>query len=108
MSKPKTIPSSLSKPKKAITIKEIKFWLEGISEFQDAGWVPNSEQWRTIKDKIMSLKEEPVSQFVHNHTNNFTPQPQPVSRPLVDVEPTEPSLLRSHSHESDGYHHPFA
>ena len=45
------------KSTKPITVQEIKFWLSGILEFQDEGWLPNREQWENIKEKIMSLDE---------------------------------------------------
>lgn len=44
--------------KKDTTITEIQYWLQGILEFGGDGWVPNSDQWETIKEKIMSLVED--------------------------------------------------
>ena len=44
---------------RAISAKELKFWLEGILEFQDDNWVPNREQWKNIQDKIFNLQETP-------------------------------------------------
>ena len=43
---------------KARTLEEFKNWLEGLEEFQDDGWIPNSEQWETIKGSIYLIKEE--------------------------------------------------
>jgi hypothetical protein len=62
-------PKKAAGTKKTITIKEIKFWLEGITEFQDDDWVPNAEQWRTVREKIMSLKED-SSEVVYTNSNN--------------------------------------
>lgn len=46
-----------TKSNKTVSVQEIKYWLSGIIEFQDKGWIPNKEQWENIKDKIMSLDE---------------------------------------------------
>jgi hypothetical protein len=42
---------------RAITPKELKFWLEGILEFQTKDWIPNAEQWKAIQEKIFNLDD---------------------------------------------------
>lgn len=55
-----------TKKKEEVTVSALKSWLDGIMEFQAADWVPDKSQWKTVVEKIQSLKEvEPV------------PQPQP-------------------------------
>lgn len=34
-----------------------KAWLAGIEEMQGEDWHPNAEQWKRIKDKLMSVEE---------------------------------------------------
>lgn len=34
-----------------------KAWLAGIEEMQGEDWYPNAEQWRRIKEKLMSVEE---------------------------------------------------
>lgn len=46
------------KQKAKLTIKEFQTWLEGIMEFQSSDWSPNKEQWDSIYDRIMNLKQE--------------------------------------------------
>lgn len=64
-STPKPIKSKPSKTKaklaikKDTTITEMQYWLQGILEFGGDGWVPNADQWETIKEKIMTLVEDP-------------------------------------------------
>ena len=42
---------------KTITVKEFRYWLEGVEEMQDSAWVPNPVQWRRIRDKINDIEE---------------------------------------------------
>lgn len=34
-----------------------KAWLSGIEEMQGDDWVPNIEQWKRIKEKLMAIEE---------------------------------------------------
>lgn len=63
--------------KKEYTLAEFKAWLEGIEELQPANWAPDSNQWKTIRDKLMNIVEEEV--VVETHTPAPAPQ-QPVYR----------------------------
>lgn len=54
MAKKKMKAQAESRP---ISAKELKFWLEGILEFQDDKWIPNAVQWKSIQDKIFNLEE---------------------------------------------------
>lgn len=63
-----------------ISPKELKFWLEGILEFQDENWIPNREQWKNIQEKIFNLQEiyevahiAPSSQKTSQIENVFAP-----------------------------------
>lgn len=53
---------------KKLTVTELKFWLSGILEFQTNEWIPNKNQWETIKNKIFELEEQ---QVVIQHSNVF-------------------------------------
>lgn len=44
---------------KAVTVQELKNWLEGVLDFQEEGWAPNTDQWEKIKKKIFNLEESP-------------------------------------------------
>lgn len=65
---------------RAISAKELKFWLEGILEFQDDNWVPTAEQWKNIQDKIFSLQDTP--EFIQSQPT-YVPQAQPRGAPVV-------------------------
>lgn len=108
--KPKTKAKKLA-IKKATTITEIKYWLQGIIEFQDSDWVPNAEQWETVKDKIMSLVDSEVPKVVNSPTinpvansNNVVQSlgveiEQGVAGPVRWVDP--PNSLPQHSGPAD-------
>ncbi len=72
-----------------VTPKELKDWLKGILEFQNASWSPNTEQWDTIKEKIFSLDDETViSKEVYRKENIVKPDyadppPPPLDRPFI-------------------------
>lgn len=55
-----------------ISAKELKFWLDGILEFQTSDWIPSKEQWNTIKDKIFSLEDENIN--VHTQWTENQPK----------------------------------
>jgi len=86
---------------KARTLEEFKNWLEGLEEFQDSDWIPNSEQWSTIRSSIDLIKEEeyydePVVQYATQHAQqpvhnqqivNSVPAPvqsEPLSSQQID------------------------
>jgi len=48
-----------SNKNRKISMSEFKAWLDGVEEMQPSGWVPNSEQWRTIRDKIETIEIQP-------------------------------------------------
>lgn len=60
---------------KKVSVKELKYWLRGILEFQDANWVPNKEQWNNILNKIFNLDELEI------HENNFIKESTPSESP---------------------------
>lgn len=82
------------------TIRQLKFWLQGIQEFQNSDWVPDSKQWKRIYDIIMTLDEnyaEPMG--VHGNMMATTQQSnlmpvmtQPVSLYDGNIVPPEASL----------------
>ena len=45
------------KKEKKLTVKEFKYWLEGVEEMQDEGWYPDPRQWKRIREKIGLLDE---------------------------------------------------
>lgn len=104
-----TKPTAPKKTTKKITVKEIKFWLEGITEFQSPDWVPNAEQWNTVKEKIMSLQEEPsapVSSLTAStpvargaapadYTPSYTPESPVAAAPRPANESAHRSLPQS-------------
>jgi len=55
---------------RAMTVFEFKSWLLGILEFQEDGWVPNLEQWKTIKSIVENLKET-ATVVVNQEQNEF-------------------------------------
>jgi len=42
---------------KKFSVSEFQTWLDGIMEFQESGWSPTPEQWKSIYQKIQNLKE---------------------------------------------------
>lgn len=71
----------IKKPKiKARTLEEFKNWLEGLSEFQTDDWIPNCEQWETIKASIYAIREEEYYD---------EPQPQPIQQTQLNVQQTQ-------------------
>lgn len=66
-----------------ISSKELKFWLKGILEFQSDDWIPNAEQWDSIKNKIFNLED--VAARVTTREAPFRPlegRPSMVDAPL--------------------------
>lgn len=45
------------KPSKTCSLEQFKAWLSGVEEMQEDGWVPNSTQWRRIRQKIDEVVE---------------------------------------------------
>lgn len=63
--------------RKRITLSEFRAWLQGVEELQTAGWSPNAEQWKLIRDKIDAIVEskmQVVEQQVHVPNNGPRPQ----------------------------------
>lgn len=41
-----------------ITVKEFRYWLEGVIEMQDEDWIPDARQWNKILEKIYEISDE--------------------------------------------------
>jgi len=68
------------------TLEEFKNWLEGLEEFQDEGWIPNAEQWGTIKGSIYLIKEEEYyDEPVTYQQPTVYPQPTPHNQQIVNT-----------------------
>lgn len=76
---------------KKLTVTELKFWLSGILEFQTNEWIPNKNQWETIKNKIFELEEPPM---MIQHIN-APQQVQTVENRNDVVIPSRPALFGS-------------
>ena len=62
---------------KKVSLNEFKAWLEGIEELQPRDWAPNSDQWKTIRNKIKLIEEsEPVVSQVLQPVPQLAPVPQ--------------------------------
>jgi hypothetical protein len=80
----------MSDDKKTITVREFRYWLQGVEEMQDEHWTPTSSQWAKIREKIDSITDvEPQSAP--------TPTPAPVRYaapamvpPMVQPPTTQP------------------
>lgn len=55
-----------TKTKDSFTVKDFKMWLSGLTEFQEAGWTPNTKQWKTILDKVEMLQDD--VQYIYAET----------------------------------------
>lgn len=83
-----------------IPVRDFKSWINGITEFQAADWVPNVQQWKAIMEKIQQLEEAaPVAQPT---------QPTQPAQPLIDhpvlQRPVPPPSrqMYEHQHETVG------
>lgn len=47
-----------AKKKKKISLLEFKAWLEGVEEMQGNDWIPDTSQWKKIREKINCIVEE--------------------------------------------------
>jgi hypothetical protein len=85
--------------KKTISVQELKYWLEGISEFQPDDWIPTAEQWQTIKSKIMTLEDSVSAPAASQHQNRTMAAPQPYfdpnASPYLDVPSHEPMAFKN-------------
>jgi len=43
---------------KKITMMEFRAWLQGVEEMQPAGWCPDETQWKVIREKINTIKDD--------------------------------------------------
>jgi hypothetical protein len=60
------------------TVKDLKMWLRGMAEFQEADWTPSPKQWKTILETIESLEDN--VQYVQQVTEPqrmVAPSPSP-------------------------------
>lgn len=87
-----------NKPVTKISPKELKFWLRGILEFQSDEWIPNKEQWDSIKAKIFALEEELIAEQ-YNSLPNSLPPPR-IAQPVMNQ--MRPQELSSSSGETGG------
>lgn len=58
-----------------------KAWLAGIEEMQGEDWHPNAEQWKRIKEKLMSVEETVAAE----------PE-QPYRQPVMQYQPQQSFL----------------
>lgn len=112
----KILPTKRKKHKaKKRTLIEFKTWVEGLSEFQEDGWVPNLEQWEHIKSSIDAITENsPVPNVVtpQHHTNVSTARMNPVlptsklsaSVPSQNMNLHEPSKVKRDIDTSNGHY----
>jgi hypothetical protein len=80
-----------TKTKDSFTVKDFKMWLLGMTEFQDATWVPNAKQWKAVLEKI-ELLEDNVQYVQQSISYETQPAPQqhhnyPPNAPVPPVAP---------------------
>lgn len=56
-------PMIKKKSNKKITLNEFRAWLSGIEDVLPAGWIPDAEQWETIRHKISLIEENVTPNF---------------------------------------------
>ena len=57
-------------PKRQMSIGELKTWLDGYCSAQGNDWSPTPQQWKLIKNKILSVVEDTLSaQPIQNYTH---------------------------------------
>lgn len=49
------------KTQKTSTLVEFRAWLEGVEEMQGDDWVPTTEQWKRIRNKIDSIEDSIIA-----------------------------------------------
>ena len=69
------------KNKNEVTVSHLKAWIEGIEEFQEAGWVPNAAQWKKIREKIDQLVETEPEEEQEDMPSVVRPNPARVVNP---------------------------
>ena len=80
-----------STKQKAISVSELKTWLDGYCAASGEDWVPTKEQWLLIRGKIASLQEQVATPISHAASNNNAKseiryqQPEYKSEPEVTV-----------------------
>jgi len=68
------------KRSKKTTLENFRSWLEGVEEMQGDDWVPTSEQWKKIRNKIdliEAVKEE-ITEVPPTYARIPTHAPAPV------------------------------
>lgn len=73
-----------------ITVSEFKQWLSGVEDMQQAGWVPNDEQWKKIRSKIAALSDEVFEEVVAAPIQAVVPQHYPQQYPQYVPAPPMP------------------
>ena len=66
-------------PKAGMTLGELKTWLDGYCSAQGSDWSPSPQQWKLIKNKILSVVESETVEPVYATAPNFPQQPQRTS-----------------------------
>lgn len=67
-----------------ISAREFRIWLEGVEEMQDDEWVPSSTQWKRIREKIDTIKDD---QVVVESVSVSSTVPQYATPALWDLPP---------------------
>lgn len=77
-------------------IEELEIWVSGLEEVLGEDWVPNNEQWKTIRTKIKTLAS--------------TPKPEPIysSRDAVRAVVQSDGLLVSNAPPASSSGFPFS
>ncbi len=63
--------------KKKVTLAEFHAWLEGVEEMHADDWCPEPHQWKVIRNKIKTIKEDDEPRLVAPVTTaqQFNPPP---------------------------------
>lgn len=75
---------------KKVTISEMQSYVQALLDFMDEDWTPDKDQWKSLVEMVMNLKEEPtktvekivevpVQQPMQQHTQHH-PHQQPQQR----------------------------
>lgn len=83
-----------------ISLSDFRSWLQGVEDMQADDWVPNSIQWKKIRQKINQIEEVEIPSRVapqYTAPQQFVPPPSyPVPRPMAEMPvmvPPGPSAL---------------
>ena len=90
--------------KKKVTLAEFHAWLEGVEEMHTDDWCPDANQWKVIRNKIKTIKEDEVGPGAHAPVttaqqfnppalpSGFVPAPEaPSSIPMGPVVKPDPA-----------------